>query len=668
MPVESPRMRICLNGMWERCEGGRPDRAPASGWKPVRVPEEYGDWARESAWYRLRFNIPEDFAGKRIELEIGRIRSYGKALLNGAVCGESWQMRVPLTADITPHARAGEQNELLVYTHCLAEGYANPGAPLKEPGARGALLDYYDAHDLAAIKGDAFLSCHPAVHISDLHILPSVRRGELSVRARISNAGGRAANARLRCAVRLKGEHILSLPEAEINAAPGQTQEIETAVEWPDPVLWGPPPYGEPALYHLCSELSDGSALVDRRFDRFGFRELWVEDRKFRFNGEPVFLMGTRIGGFEMREVMTLLVPKLQQAGFLFVHPHADNRLQGFYDVCDELGMLVWDGTYCGGPIGNQFGKWGTDRQQALHAALPHLEKAYRGWIGRNRNHPSVAIWSAGCNNEALHGNLRKLIREEDPSRPVVTYDEPETDQEVHMFGFMGWEGTVEDYARGTQNIDDKIANRGEKPYALFIGEYWSQSGQPRAMEITYEKGVAGGCTFDVGGYKGSLPPLHEAFDIAWPSESGMGQRRRNLLLRGHKATYPETSHFNWCDPAKPVFRGDWAEEEGYRRVCEKANRGLQPARARSPEVIVTVSSAGKPIAGEHVILYPEASQSTNPVGVMTDPQGRAWFVLQEAGRYRACCRGKEVAFEAAFQPLKLEPGYGYIQWVELEC
>jgi hypothetical protein len=668
---EEPRMeylraRICLNGVWELSEGGTKDQVPTAGWRAVRVPEEFGDWSRESAWYRLRFRVPAEFAGKRVVLEVGRIRFYGKAWVNGVPVGESWQPRLPLVADVTGAVKAGQENELLVFAHCLAEGYSNPGEPLQDAGARGALLDYYDTQDMAAIMGDVFLSCHPAVSVSDVFIMPSVRRGELRLRAWVANDGPAPVAGTLACQVTREGKTELTLPEASVQLAPGETKEVESVAKWPDAVLWGPPPFGELVLYHLQSDLLADGRLLDRRYDRFGFREVWAEGNEFRFNGKPIFLMGTHISDFEMREAMTLLVPKLQQAGFLFVHPHADNRLEAFYDVCDELGMMVWDSSYCGGPIGNSLGKWGTRSADTLPAAKPYLEDMYRGWVRRNRNHASVTFWTAGCNNEPVNGALKQVIEKEDATRPVVIYGVPENEREVQMFGFPGW-GTAEpDYTKGTAALEAQVKRRGDLRYPLFIGEYWSQSGRPRAMEITHDLGIGGGCTFDVGGYRGCFPPFPTAFAITWPSQSGVGQHRTNLLLRGHKKTFPEVRHPNWCDPAKPVFAGEWAEEAGYREVSEKANGHLGVATRRVPEVIVTVSRAGKPVAGEHVLLFPASSQAVSPAGVMTDPEGKAWFVLQEPGTYRAECGGRAVTFEASYQPLKLDPGYGYIQWVTL--
>ena len=87
-------------------------------------------------------------------------------------------------------------------------------------------------------------------------------------------------------------------PEVPVSVAPGETREVETAAKWADPVLWGTPPFGEPVLYHLQSELRSGDQLVDRRYDRFGFRELWVEGNAFLYNGKPIHLMGVHASDF----------------------------------------------------------------------------------------------------------------------------------------------------------------------------------------------------------------------------------------------------------------------------------------------------------------------------------------------------------------------------------
>jgi len=636
----------------------------------VRVPEGYGNWTRESAWYRLRVEIPENSSSGKLVLEIGRIRFYGKAILNGQVVGESWQPRNPLVADVTRAAKPGETNELLVYTHCLAEGYSNPGSPLVDPGARGSLLDYYDTHDQAGIKGDVFLHACPGCAVTDIHIIPSVQNGDLTVHTTVRNDSEAVFDGSLTASVRLNGQDVLELPPRQMRLASGEETSVVQQTPWTDPVLWGPPPYGSRVLYHLESKLEENGDIQDKRYDRFGFRELWVDGDRFIFNGKPAFLMGTQISGLEMRQPMALLIPRLQEAGYLFVHPHAVHRLQGFYDLCDELGMLVWDCTYCAGPIGNDFKRWDRDQEGPLDRALDHHEEAYRKWVRQNRNHPCVAMWSAGCNNRHIHDPLRKLIESEDPStRPVVTYSEPENEREVFMFGFS-WkrqDDDSRDFSAGLDDIQRERDRRGDRTYPLFIGEYWGGTGTPECMDQTYDRGVAGGCTFEVGGYEGNLPPMSGDFEIDWPSESGVGQRRRNIVKLGHKVTHPGSpKHPNWCDPTKPVFVGEWKEQAAYADLAEKSGKRLEPANERAPEVIVTVTQNNQPVSHRHVIVHPLGDQSTSPQGVMTDLNGRAWFILPEPGRYQADCGSGSVAFVASTQPLGTTPGYAYIQHVDL--
>ena len=89
------------------------------------------------------------------------------------------------------------------------------------------------------------------------------------------------------------------------------------------------------------------------------------------------------------------------------------------------------------------------------------------------------------------------------------------------------------------------------------------------------------------------------------------------------------------------------------------------------PEVIVRVTSAGTPLIGVYVYVVPQGGQSTNPLGVMTDRNGTAWFVLKEPGKYVAVCdvdgQAGSVRFRAKHGKTYARPGYRHIRWVSLE-
>ena len=111
--------------------------------------------------------------------------------------------------------------------------------------------------------------------------------------------------------------------------------------------------------------------------------------------------------------------------------------------------------------------------------------------------------------------------------------------------------------------------------------------------------------------------------------------------------------------------------------MIESSSRRITPwlsdhaGESRNPDGAAdgsfTVTGDGSAVSHINVTLYPDEDQSMNPRGVLTDLNGRAWFVLQEPGRYRAVCDGGETTFTASTQPLEQVAGYDYIQQVEIQ-
>jgi hypothetical protein len=136
---------------------------------------------------------------------------------------------------------------------------------------------------------------------------------------------------------------------------------------------------------------------------------------------------------------------------------------------------------------------------------------------------------------------------------------------------------------------------------------------------------------------------------IAWPSLSGPGIKCERLMTGSGNL-----SLINWFDPERPIMTPNETYEV-YARCWEKMP-ALNPERA--PEVIVTVTQGGKPVPNAAVLARPLDRQATNPLGVMTDPNGTAWFVFQEPGRYEMSCQGATAIFEAKRLRTDSRPGY----------
>jgi len=90
------------------------------------------------------------------------------------------------------------------------------------------------------------------------------------------------------------------------------------------------------------------------------------------------------------------------------------------------------------------------------------------------------------------------------------------------------------------------------------------------------------------------------------------------------------------------------------------------------PVLLVTVTEDGAPVAGVNLVALPLEGQSTNPVGVVTDPAGTGWIRLPEPGRYllratRSDGTVFQLEVEAHRLPLDAAPGYDYLQHINME-
>ena len=112
--------RVLLNGEWEFAEGEDDTDAPTSGWGRVRVPHRSREFESDpptSGWYRTTLRVPSAWeTGEcHIRLDLGRVRHYGRAYLDGQVLGEHYALRAPWRLTLTEVVEPGGEYGLVVY-------------------------------------------------------------------------------------------------------------------------------------------------------------------------------------------------------------------------------------------------------------------------------------------------------------------------------------------------------------------------------------------------------------------------------------------------------------------------------------------------------------------------------------------------------------------------
>jgi hypothetical protein len=671
-PLSEPRLAVCLNGDWMRHVGGGPDAVPERGWETVRVPEYHRSAAEGSAWFRLDFRIPAEFGGpgRRVLLRFVRVRHYARVFLNAQPCGENYGMRAPFEVDVTDAARPGETNRLEVWVHSCSPDYAMPGKRVEAPQVLHRLSTFMGYRDQATIAEDIFLAQRPELHVSDVLVMPSVRERRLSVRLTVTNDSGEARGATLSGAVFLGEEQALSLPERTVNLPAGGSTTTTVSAPWRDARLWGYPPYGEPVLYHLVTRLTDGAGTpVDRLVTRFGFRELWTEGTRIIFNGRPLRVMGYWVPEGSGRAVWTLRMAAVQSLGCNAIHNHAEQREPAFYEVADELGLLVWDANYCGGPLGT------TENMSdaPFPDVLAELARQYPLWAKTVANHPSVGIMMMEClfNLEAA-SRLGEVYKGVDPTRLIhagggmarpldlaACASNFEMQQDDPLANIRS---THQDWARALVDFEGTTLPVVNKE--IWYKDDWRDPASPEAIARATRDAIEWLAGTNLAGFAlynqqafAEQEPLDEP--IRWPSRSGESQHPTNVWTGGH--AWDMRVFVNFWDPERPAVRPRPTAGAMREAAPDYVGHEVPVANARRPQVIVTVTRDGNPVPDAYVYAVPVEGTLDRPAGMRTDGRGAAWFALREPGRYRFLCRDggawRSAELEAPLQPLDLSTG-----------
>ncbi|MCR4959261.1 MAG: DUF4981 domain-containing protein [Prevotella sp.] len=395
LPVTDPQMMLSLNGEWQlKVVEGITDNptVPAADetWGRIPVPgcwEAYGfsnpsyDKALPlTGYYRTTFTVPEAWRGLRIAIRFDGVL-YGYDLwVNGKAAG-SW--------------RSGYNTAMFDITDCL-----NTKAERQELALRvisqfpGSDFDYNDDWAPCGIFRDVTLMAVPKTHLSDITITTK-NTGEVNVKADIAN-GNRNTTVMY-----------------EILDANRQTVGT-TRVEQPH--LWTAE---TPYLYTLRTTLSQKEKTLQVFEHRFGFRELTIDGNILKLNGQPIKLRGVTTHSTDPVTVKVIDeasilrdMQLMKEASINYIRTSHYPREPRFYELADSLGFYVIDEV----PFG--YG----DKHLSDSTFYPVLQQRAQATIRRDKNHPSVMIWSLG-NENPLTGICIRLgdyvKRDLDTSRPI---------------------------------------------------------------------------------------------------------------------------------------------------------------------------------------------------------------------------------------------------------
>ncbi len=413
--------RLLVPGSWTRgmYTPGRQPESPATEaakpWIAWRMYDSYNnppDWeTTNTGWCRRRFTLPAIPRHRRCVIEIGAVLRESWIFLNGKPVGRSLNGLMPVACDVTDALRPGA-NELIVY--CTDYRRDGKGKVFVPNG-----LDQTLVHN--GIWQDVFLRTFPDCHIRDVTIRTRVRTNTLTILATLANDSPWRRTVTPSASVLRDGAEQLSLRAAAVALEPGETRTVVLSQAWSSYRPWSP---RTPDLYDLETSLREGHECLDARRDRFGFREIWTEGPHVMLNGAPCHMSGDwcHKNTFDVfqPEYIRQWFRMIKDANMNYVRTHMFPHPPVMLDIADEMGILVCveSGFAFGGTMALDSGEFWTNCEQHV-----------RDIVLRDKNHPSVILWSVG-NETRWSGNvnavihhaprLRALYEELDPTR--ITY------------------------------------------------------------------------------------------------------------------------------------------------------------------------------------------------------------------------------------------------------
>ncbi len=340
--------------------------------------------------YRVWFETPADWADRQTFLNFDGVNSAFHVWVNGVKAGYSQGARTPAEFNITPLLKAG-RNQLAVEVYRWCDG---------------SYLEDQDFWRLSGIFRDVYLTSRANLRVRDFHVSTEL------------DADCRSAVFKVDAEVVGEGSLDIALFDAAgTKIASGARSELANPEKWS-----AENPYLHTALLTLKNADGDVVEVIPQRV---GFRESEVRGGVYHLNGVPIKFKGVNrhehhpeLGHVVTRETMLRDIRLFKENNINAVRTcHYPNQPL-WYDLCDEHGIYVVDeanieshgyGNKADNPLAND-PAW-------LDA---HLNRVRR-MVERDKNHPSVVVWSLG--NESGSGpNFVKAYewaRERDPSRPV---------------------------------------------------------------------------------------------------------------------------------------------------------------------------------------------------------------------------------------------------------
>lgn len=375
------------------------------------------------AWYRKKLDIPKSDAGKSIFLDVDGAMSYAMTWLNGKLVGgwpygySSWRV------DLTPYVIYGGDNQLAIRLD-------NPPSSMRwYPGG--------------GIYRNVWLTKTSPVHVAHWGTFVTtndVSENSATINLEININNDSNNNSSVTAVTKIfvldsdgnkTGEAVAAFGQLKTSVAAGRSSKLEGNVVLKNPKLWGPPPTQTPNRYVAITTLFQNDKPVDQYETPFGIRSLRFDpDSGIYVNGEHIKIQGVcqhhdlgALGAAFNTRAAERQLEVLKEMGCNAIRMAHNPPAPELLELTDRMGFLVMD---------EAFDMWVLKKNPLdFHLIFPDwYEQDLRAMVRRDRNNPSVILWSignevgeqyTGKDGATLAKRLIDIVKEEDPDRLITS-------------------------------------------------------------------------------------------------------------------------------------------------------------------------------------------------------------------------------------------------------
>jgi len=551
-----------------------------SGWRKLDLPH---DWAIEGpfrielkgetgklpyqgiGWYRKYFIVPAEDAGNQIFLDFDGAMANAQIWLNGQYVG-TWPYGYnSFRMDLTPYLKFGQKN--VVAVRLDTEKWQSrwyPGAGIYR--------------HVWMVKTGSVHVAHWGTYITT----PEISDASATVKMEVilDNQGKSAVEATVQTQVfeldpnNKPGTKVASFNPAKVKIEAGKSLNAEAQAVVKNPKRWD---IVSPNRYLAQTTVSVGGKVVDTYRTPFGIRTIEFTARNgFFLNGRRVEIQGTcnhhdlgalgaAINTSALRRQLTIL----KEMGCNSLRTSHNPPAPELLELADQMGFLVWD---------EAFDCWKHGKREWDYNKLydEWHEKDLKALVHRDRNHPSVFIWSIGNEvmdqrNVEMTKHLADIVKREDPTRPVSNgYNDPDGGREVGAVVALDIMGVNYFFGRQPEwDADPRYANKptlGSETSSCVTsrGEYFFGTEYKNWQISSYDQAKPGwGCSPDEQ-FRTNAKFPHLLGEYVWTGFDYLG----------------EPTPYNSDETNLLNFRNDPAKKAELEKKLEEIRKNNPPSRS----------------------------------------------------------------------------------------